>query len=117
METASEIITGLFCSEPGCVNLAYLGGLCKDHLVLILKRKLKDTDIVVYSAWVPVDTLLGPHKTITFVEGVPFGKIGSATGTEEEFELAYAEILEMYPEAEMGEKDAGEIVLSIEENS
>jgi len=99
-----------FCEEEGCLNLAYMAGLCKDHLVLILRRKVKGTEIWVYSAWVPTE-LMGAHTTITFVEGEPFGKVGTLTNTEEEFEAAYILIEDEYPEAKNGERDAGEITL------
>lgn len=110
MNATNEVMTGLFCQEEGCVNTPYMAGLCREHLVLILKRKLKGTDTIVFSAWVPTK-LIGAHTTITFVEGDPFGKVGTLTNTEEEYEAAYILIIEEYPEAAVGEKDAGEITL------
>lgn len=103
-----------FCYEEGCVNLAYLGGLCREHVVLIKKYRIKGTDTWVYSAWVPTE-LIGAHLTITYVEGEVFGRVGTLTNTEEEFEAAYELIIDEYPEAAGGERDRGEIELWIEE--
>jgi hypothetical protein len=105
-----------YCWEAGCLNRAYLGGLCHEHVVLIKKYRITGTNIWIYSAWVPTE-LIGAHLTITFVEGEPFGRVGTLTNSEEEYEAAYELIIDEHPEAAAGKKDAGEIELWIEENS
>jgi hypothetical protein len=106
----------LFCAEEGCINLAYLGGLCREHVVLVKKYRITGTNVWMYSAWVPTE-LMGAHHTITFVEGEVFGKVGTLTNTEEEYEAAYELIIDEYPEAATGKKDKGEIELWTTEES
>jgi hypothetical protein len=103
-----EIDVGkVLCSEAGCVNLAYMGGYCREHVVLIKKYRIEGTDIWMFSAWEP-SKLIGAHHTITYVDGEVFGRIGTLHFTEEEFEKAYALIIDEHPEAAEGKGDQGE---------
>lgn len=105
-----------YCREEGCTNFVYLGDLCREHVVLIKKYRIEGTDTWIYSAWVP-STLTGAHHVFTSVEGEVFGRVGTLTNTEEEYEAAYEEIIDEYPEAAAGKKDKGEIELVMTEDS
>lgn len=88
------------------------------------------TTTVVYQAWEP-STMMGRHSTVTFFDGECYGRIGTdpdgskfdhlpvgeerfaavAAAYDERYQLAYAAILEAFPEAADGEPADGEITV------
>ena len=77
----------------------------------IHKIRIIGTSTVVYSAWEP-SSVMGPHSTITTFDGSWFGRVGTRTFREDEFQQAYGAILSEYPGLALvpHKKDMGEIV-------
>jgi len=98
---------------------------------VIKKYSVAGTDLIVYEVYEP-SALMGPHGTVTSIEGKWYGRVGTRrpppelealpAGSEERFravgkwyegqyEEAYKLITEAFPEAQGGRRSMGEITL------
>ena len=111
----------------------------RDIVPLAEGRILKRTPIIgtrttVYSVWEPTsDPVQGPHGTITTIEGVWYGRLGTRRDLppelevlppmsaerservgrwhEDQYDIAYRLIIDAYPKAAFGRFSMGEISL------
>jgi len=106
----------------------------KGATMITITRARGINGVTYYRAWEP-STIGGHHHTITFIDGVCYGRIGTdpdsthyedlAVGTPERsqavarayaerYDAAYRTIIAEHPHAATGKHDSGEIVVTEE---
>jgi hypothetical protein len=66
--------------------------------VIVQDYRVIGTPIRVFVAYEPTKLGSGQHSTITNINGSWYGRIGTRTHQQDEYERAYQEILRVHPE-------------------
>lgn len=106
--------------------------------VRVEKSRILATDDVCYTVWVPCDGPMGRFATLTTLEGVWYGRVGTDRLTpdldklkpgsderivkvrefmEKRYAVAYEAILLAFPEARDGRRSMGEITVTVKKNA